>query len=152
MAGGLGGRGSGYGVEVSTDMEREAPGTGADGARHGRRARSGHNPALRLTYRIAVFVVGLALIALGGALVVLPGPLTIPPVVLGLWIWSREFAWAHRLWERGRKQGLEAWQHAKRHPVSSTIVTVAGLAAAGAAFWAVSHYQLVARARDLVGL
>lgn len=132
--------------------ERRGDETGVDTATHGWRARLRRNPALRLVYRVVVFVVGLALIALGAALSVLPGPLTIPPVVLGLWVWSTEFDWAHRLWEAGRRKGVEAWEHAKRHPVSSTVVTVAGLVAAGVAFWAVSHYQLVDRARDLVGL
>jgi hypothetical protein len=43
-----------------------------------------------------VFLAGLLCIAAGVALSVLPGPLTIPPVLLGLWIWSTEFDWAQR--------------------------------------------------------
>jgi hypothetical protein len=38
------------------------------------------------------------------------------------------------------------------HPVSSSLITIGGLAAAGVAFWAVGHYELVDRAKDLVGL
>jgi hypothetical protein len=36
--------------------------------------------------------------------------------------------------------------------VSSAIITVGGLTAAAAAFWAVGHFQLVERAKDAVGL
>ncbi len=82
----------------------------------------------------------------------LPGPLTIPPVLLGLWIWSTEFEWAHRFFEPFKRKGEEAWDHAKRHPVSSTIFTVLGLVVAGVAIWATNHYDLVGQARDLIGL
>jgi len=50
-----------------------------------------------LVTAIAVFAAGLLFIVARIALAVLPGPLTIPPVLLGLWIWSTEFEWAHRL-------------------------------------------------------
>jgi len=116
------------------------------------RARMRSNPAVRPFWRATVFILGLLSIAAGFALVVLPGPLTIPPIVLGLWIWSTEFAWAQRFWAKGKKQGQEAWAHAKKHPVSSTIGTVAGLAVGGAMIWAVLHYDLVAQAKQLVGL
>ena len=109
-------------------------------------------PGVRPFWRVGVFLAGLLCIAAGFALAVLPGPLTIPPVLLGLWIWSTEFRWAHRLFAKFREKGDEAWDHAKRHPVSSTIFTVLGLAAAGAAIWATSHYHLVDRGKDLVGL
>ena len=36
---------------------------------------------------------------------VLPGPLTIPPVLLGLWIWSTEFEWAHRFFAAVQGEG-----------------------------------------------
>jgi hypothetical protein len=84
--------------------------------------------------------------------VVLPGPLTIPPILLGLYVWSTEFSWAHRMFESFKAKGREAWAHAKVHPVSSTIITVGGLIAAGVAIWAVTHYDLVAKAKDAVGL
>ena len=109
-------------------------------------------PVLGRLWRAGVFLAGLVCIAAGGALVVLPGPLTIPPIVLGLWIWSTEFEWAHRLFRAGREKGLEAWRQARRHPVSSTVVTGGGLVLAGGVIWAVLHYDLVARAKDAVGL
>lgn len=120
--------------------------------REGLRARIRSKPGLGHTYRIGVFVVGLLFIALGLALAVLPGPLTIPPVLLGLWIWSTEFRWAERLFESFKRKARETWAHAKRHPVSSAAITVGGLAAAGAAMWAIVHFELTDKAKGLVGL
>lgn len=116
------------------------------------RDRVRSKPGLSHTWRLGVFLLGLVFIAGGFALAVLPGPLTIPPVLLGLWIWSTEFEWAHRFFAVFQKKGKEAWDHAKRHPVTSTVFTVVGLAMAGAAFWAVGRFHLVDRGLDLVGL
>lgn len=116
------------------------------------RARLRSNPGTRLFWRAGVFVVGLVCIAAGFALVVLPGPLTIPPIILGLWIWSTEFEWAHRFFASAKAKGVEAWGHAKKHPVSSTVVTVGGLVIAGLVIWATLHYDLVAKAKEQVGL
>lgn len=111
--------------------------------RTGWRDRVRSNPATRQTYRVGVFVLGLLFIAGGLALAVLPGPLTIPPVLIGLWIWSSEFAFAQRFFDTFKEKADDAWEHAKQHPATSTLVTVGGLVAAGAAFWAVQHYGLV---------
>ncbi len=116
------------------------------------RDRVRRKPGMRYVWRGGVFLLGLLFIAGGVALIVLPGPLTIPPVIIGLWIWSTEFEWAHRFFAVWKEKGQDAWAHAKRRPVSSTIVTVGGLALAGFAFWAARHWHLVARAEDLVGL
>ena len=116
------------------------------------RDRVRRNPGVRPFWRVGVFVLGLVLVLGGFALAVLPGPLTIPPVLLGLWIWSTEFEWAHRFFEPFKKKGEEAWDHAKRHPVSSTIFTILGLVVAGVAIWATNHYDLVGHGRDLIGL
>jgi hypothetical protein len=118
--------------------------------RGGWRDRMRSNPATRQVYRGGVFVAGLLFVLLGVAFVALPGPLTIPPMLVGLWIWSTEFAWAERLFARMQSKARDAWAHAKRHPVSSAAITIGGLAAAGFAFWAVSHYDLVDKAKDLV--
>jgi hypothetical protein len=109
-------------------------------------------PGLLLPWRIGVFVVGLLFVLLGIALTALPGPLTIPPVLIGLWIWSSEFSWAARFFAVFRRKARDAWRHAKHHPVSSAAVTVGGLAAAGVVFWAVGHYQLVDQAKVALGL
>jgi len=116
------------------------------------RDRVRRKPGVSTAWRVGVFLLGLVFIAGGFALAVLPGPLTIPPVLFGLWLWSTEFEWAHRFFRPFKEKGDEAWEHAKRHPVSSSIVTVAGLVAAGFAIWATSHYHLVDKGKELVGL
>jgi hypothetical protein len=116
------------------------------------RARMRGNPATRQVWRVSVFVVGLLCIAAGGALVVLPGPLTIPPIVLGLWIWSTEFEWAHRFFARAREHGKDAWDHARAHRVTSSVVTGGGLVMALTAVWATSRYHLVDQGMAYVGL
>ena len=118
----------------------------------GRRDRVRAKPGVGQAYRIGVFALGLLCIALGFALAVLPGPLTIPPVLLGLWIWSTEFRFAERFFDSFKHKAREAWAHAKKHPASSATITIGGLAAAGAAMWAVAHFELVAKGKDAVGL
>jgi hypothetical protein len=130
----------------------DALGGGRPVARDSFRGRIRRKPGVRHVWRAGVFVVGLLCILGGFALIVLPGPLTIPPIVLGLWIWSTEFEWAHRFFTSAAAKGKEAWEQAKRHPVSSSVVTVGGLVAAGVIIWATLHFDLVARAKDLVGL
>lgn len=111
--------------------------------RGGWRERARSNPATRQPYRVGVFVLGLLFIAGGLALAVLPGPLTIPPVLIGLWIWSSEFAFAERFFDAFKEKADDAWEHAKRHPASSAAITIGGLVAAGAGFWAVQHFGLI---------
>jgi uncharacterized membrane protein YbaN (DUF454 family) len=116
------------------------------------RERIRARPVLGQCYRVGVFVAGLLCIALGFALAVLPGPLTIPPVLLGLWIWSTEFRFAERLFDSFKSKAKETWSHAKARPASSAAITIGGLAAAGAAMWAVSHFELVAKSKDALGV
>ena len=115
------------------------------------RERIRQEPGLATAYRVAVFVAGLLFVLLGLALTVLPGPLTIPPVLVGLWVWSTEFEWARRVFATFRRKARDAWQHARQHPVSSAAVTLGGLAAAGVVFWAVSRYDLVDQATTALG-
>ncbi|RBY78912.1 hypothetical protein DQ238_10995 [Geodermatophilus sp. TF02-6] len=115
------------------------------------RDRIRQRPGLASLYRIAVFMGGLLFVLLGFALSVLPGPLTIPPVLVGLWVWSTEFDWARRFFATFRRKARDTWRHAKHHPVSSAAVTLGGLAAAGAVFWAVGHYHLIDRATGALG-
>jgi hypothetical protein len=116
------------------------------------RHRLRSTPGLALFWRITVFVAGLVCVAIGFALAVLPGPLTIPPVLLGLWIWSTEFDWARRFFVTFRDKGRAAWRHAKLHPVTSAGITIGGIAVMGVVIWAVGHYQLVERVTEYVGL
>ena len=106
----------------------------------------------RTLRRVILFVVGLLLIITGLVLIVLPGPLTIPPILLGLWLWSLEFEFARRWLRPMQAKGAVAWQQARRKPVHTTVVTLLGLVAAGVIIWASSRYDLIERGRDLVGL
>jgi uncharacterized membrane protein YbaN (DUF454 family) len=136
----------------SDDVTEDGPPAEARVPRTGWRDRVRSKPGLGHGYRLGVFVLGLLFIVLGVALAVLPGPLTIPPVLLGIWIWSTEFRFAERLLESFKRKANEAWEHAKAHRISSTLITTAGLAAAGAVVWAVSEYELVERGRSAIGL
>jgi hypothetical protein len=123
-----------------------------------RRNRAGVRARLRRTrggaqfLRAAVFVSGLLFILLGIALVALPGPLTIPPILLGLYIWSTEFRWADRLLQRAKKSAQEALDQAKRKPVTTALVTASGLAAAAVAFYLMSRYDILGRALETLRL
>jgi uncharacterized protein (TIGR02611 family) len=75
--------------------------------RLGFRDRIRRSPALNLTYRIAVGVLGVAIMVLGLVLVPLPGPGWLI-VFLGLGLLATEFAWAERLLDFGRAK-LKAW-------------------------------------------
>ena len=110
------------------------------------RDRVRRKPGLATAYRVAVFFAGLLFVLLGVALTVLPGPLTIPPILVGLWVWSTEFEWARRLFVAFPRKARDTWEHAKQHPVSSAAVTVGRLAGGGALLWAGGHHDLVDRA------
>jgi hypothetical protein len=116
------------------------------------RERIHRKRGLLQVWRVAVFATGLLFVLLGIAFTVLPGPLTIPPILVGLWVWSTEFVWARRVFATFARKGRDAWRHARQHPTSSAVVTVGGLAAAGLLFWAVGHFELVDRAKSALGL
>ena len=118
----------------------------------GLRARLRRTPGGGLLLRGVVFVVGLLFVLLGIALIALPGPLTIPPILLGVYVWSTEFAWADRLLERAKRSATEAWEQAKKRPVASAAITLGGLAALGVGLYLVSRYDLLARAQEALGL
>ncbi len=145
-----------YDLEERRRSESSDPDDGlgqpAEVPKGGWRDRVRSKPGVGQAYRIGVFVLGLLCIVLGLALAVLPGPLTIPPVLLGLWIWSTEFRFAKRFFDSFQRKAHDAWSHAKAHPVSSAAITIGGLVAAGVAMWAVSHFELVAKGKDAVGL
>ena len=101
--------------------------------------------------KLIVFVVGSVFILLGLVLVVLPGPLTIPPVLLGVYIWSTEFAWADRLRARVAVQGALAWQAARRRPVHATAATVSGFMLLAAGVVAFRRYDILDRLTGAFG-
>jgi hypothetical protein len=139
-------------AEETSDVPGDEALAGAKVPRGGFRHRMRTNSAVRPFYRGGVFLLGLIFIAAGIGLAVLPGPLTIPPVLLGLYIWSTEFAFAERFFESFKEKGRDAWEHAQRHPIPSALATAFGLVTAAAAMWAVAHFDLVQKGRDALGL
>jgi hypothetical protein len=140
---------------MDPDVEQatvDGPPSDGSAGPHGWRARVRRTPGGALVLKVAVFMLGLLFILLGIALAALPGPLTIPPILLGVWIWSSEFGWADRLLDRAKRSAREAWENAKRRPVVSALVTGGGLVALGVAVYLVGRYEVVDRARDAVGL
>lgn len=142
-------------VPVETDAQQRPvdgpPAKGHAGPR-GWRARLRRTPGGALFLKIAVFSLGLFFVLLGLVLAALPGPLTIPPILLGVWIWSSEFRWADRLLERAKRSALEAWEQAKRRPVVSALVTGSGLVAVGVGLYFAARYDVLNRARESIGL
>jgi uncharacterized membrane protein YbaN (DUF454 family) len=106
----------------------------------------------RTLRRVILFVAGLLLIITGLVLIVLPGPLTIPPILLGLWLWSLEFEFARHWLRPVKERGSQAWDVAKEKPVHTTVVTALGLIGAAVAIWMTVRYDLLDRGRELVGL
>lgn len=90
---------------------------------------------LDLTYRIAVAVLGGAVVVLGVVLIPLPGPGWLI-VFAGLAILATEFAWAERL--RGvaldKVSGWTAWV-ARQSLLVRGLITLGGLLVVVAAFW-----------------
>ncbi len=78
--------------------------------RHRLRAKIGSNPAVDLTYRVVVGVVGFAVLVLGIIAIPYPGPGWLI-VFAGLGILASEFTWAHRLLQfaRGKYDGFMEW-------------------------------------------
>ena len=106
----------------------------------------------RTVRRVVLFVAGLLLILLGLALIVLPGPLTIPPILLGVWLWSLEFEFARHWLRPIKKQGSAAWDTAREKPQRGKILAVGPGVGAAFLIWAALRYDLLDRGRELVGL
>ena len=109
----------------------DAPGLGHAGAvtPFHVRDRLRRLPAGEVIVHGLVFLLGAALIALGLVLVVLPGPLTIPPILLGLAVWSLEFDFAQRWLDPWERRAQQAWEAAKARPWRTGLITGAGVAA-----------------------
>ena len=67
---------------------------------------------LKSSKRIAILVLGLALVALGVALLVLPGP-GLLVIIAGLAVLATEFAWAEHLLDRAKEQATKARDKAR---------------------------------------
>jgi hypothetical protein len=131
---------------MSADVQ-SGPGGSAAWKRYLRRTPGG-----AVAVKAIVFTVGLLFILLGLVLVALPGPLTIPPILIGLYVWSTEFAWADRLFDRAKRSGREAWRQAKEKPVATALVTGSGIVAVVVGVYLAGRYDLLERVQDGLGL
>jgi len=68
---------------------------------------------LRSSKRIAVLVIGLALVALGLVLLVAPGP-GLLVIIAGLAVLATEFAWAERMLDTAKDKASQAGSAAKK--------------------------------------
>ena len=96
-----------------------------------RRSRGRHHP-----FRVGVFVAGLLLLLVGAVAWLLSALLAAPPTLLGLWVWSKEFHWAHRLLTWFRRRCAALWTRVRARPFRWTLITVGGVAAGWGAYWA----------------
>jgi hypothetical protein len=94
-------------------------------------------------FRAGVFVVGLLLILVGAAMWLLSALLALPPVFVGLWLWSREFHWGHRLFTAFLRRAWSLWSRVRARPTRWAFITLGGVGVACAAYWAWGHYGLV---------
>jgi len=80
-----------------------------------------------LAFKFGAAVLGGFFVLLGLVAIVLPGPLTIPPILLGVWIWSTEFVWAEKLRDRAMASARDAWESAKKRPIRSAVIAGIGI-------------------------
>ena len=99
------------------------------------------NPTTRVAYRVAVALVGLAIVAVGIAAIPLPGPGWLI-VFLGLGVWASEFDWAARLldWVKGKVTAWTKWLGRQSWWVKAvvTLLTIALVLAIFYALFAIS--------------
>ena len=69
-----------------------------------------------------------------------------------MWIWSKEFRFAERLFDSFQEKARDTWEHSKRRPKSAAASPLCGLAVAAAAFWAAGRYQVLDDVKGAVGL
>lgn len=68
------------------------------------------NPTTRVAYRVAVGVIGLAIVVVGVIALPLPGPGWLI-IFIGLGVWASEFEWAAKLlrWVKDKVQAWTEW-------------------------------------------
>jgi hypothetical protein len=89
--------------------------------------------------RIAVTVVGFAVLAAGLFMMVTPGP-GVVVIILGLAILASEWAWAERMLDKAKASGKVVLDQATASPIRivlSVILTLAGIAAG---IWAFLYF------------
>ena len=104
--------------------------------RLGFRAFFAKHPALDLTYRIVVGLLGGAIVVLGIILIPLPGPGWLI-VFAGLALLATEFVWAERLLRYGRRR-LHLWTQwvTQQSLLVRGLIGLAGLLCVAGAIWA----------------
>lgn len=106
-------------------------------------------PGLDRAYRIAVGVVGAAMLIVGILLVPYPGPGWLV-VFAGLGVWATEFHWARQVLRFVRKQYNRWTRWLRRQPRAVQLIVMALVGAVVlATLWLVNAFGLVA---DWVGL
>jgi len=85
-------------------------------------------------------VLGLLLVLVGVAMWLFSVLLTVPPIFAGLWVWSREFDWGHRLFHAFLRRARSLWSRVKQRPRRWTALTVTGVVAGAAAYWGIAHH------------
>ena len=101
------------------------------------------HPRAERCYRAAVFGIGLIAVLGGAALWLFSMLLTAPLLLAGLWIWSREFAWARRLFHRFRSWVSRFLERVRRRPVKWTVLTALGILSGVAISWACYQFGLL---------
>ncbi|MEU6231674.1 TIGR02611 family protein [Kitasatospora sp. NPDC047058] len=100
---------------------------------------------LHLSWQVAVFLAGLAVVAFGVVLLPLPGPGWVV-IFLGMGIWATEFVWAQLVLRWTRRKVAEAAQKAldpkvRRRNITLTVIGLVVIAGIGA--WYLAEYGLV---------
>jgi uncharacterized protein (TIGR02611 family) len=124
--------------------DTEASVTKGPTAPHGFRARLEQRPALRMAWRIAVGVVGLAVLVLGIIAIPYPGPGWLI-VFAGLAILASEFEWAKRVlqYARGKYDAWTDWLGRQSLLVRVLVLTATALIVL-ATLWLLNALWLVA--------
>ncbi|MFE7561813.1 TIGR02611 family protein [Kitasatospora sp. NPDC057500] len=125
---------------------------GTEGAAEGEKPLGSRAPhfirrsrPLHLSWQVAVFLVGLAVVVLGVIMLPLPGPGWVV-IFLGMGIWATEFVWAQLALRWTRRKVAEAAQKAldprvRRRNLTLTVIGVVLIAALGG--WYLWKYGLV---------
>ena len=108
----------------------------------GKRDRLKTHRGPRYAWKACVFLLGLVVIlACVGLWTFLPAPLAIPPMLIGVWIWSTEFPFAGRLLEFLKDKAASGRDFARRRPVVFGLITAGSFLLAAAAFGAFYYFS-----------
>ena len=108
-------------------------------------------PGMSRCFRVGVFVVGLVLVLGGAGLWMFSLLLCLPVVLAGLWTWSREFHWGHRLYAAVRARARLVWTTARARPRRAALLSVVGLASGVGVSWLAASAHVVERVVEALG-